>query len=165
LGTVRLLVLGATAIVVGLPCLLLARADIASDTSHTPLTITTPASQVAVVDATTLKLRSQVVRIAGVTAPTRETNCRGGSLDCAAAATAAMVDLVRNRTVNCRIEGHDSLGRALGVCDANGLELDAALVSLGYAHATDARSPLAGAEAAARRDKRGLWASADRVSW
>src|SRR6185437_14858334 len=95
-----------------------------------------PATELAVVDGDTLRLGQQVVRLSGIAAPGRGTDC--GSIDCGAAAANALSGLIGGHAVNCRIEGHDSLGRPLGTCQASGVKLNEALVREGWAHAVAA---------------------------
>ncbi len=112
-----------------------------------------PAAQLAVVDGDTLRLGQQVVRLNGIAAPPRGTDC--GPVDCGAAAANALSALIGNHTVDCRIEGHDRQGRPLGTCQASGVELNQALVRDGWAHAVAAS--LRGTEDDARKAGRGIW--------
>jgi endonuclease YncB( thermonuclease family) len=112
-----------------------------------------PAAQLAVVDGDTLRLGQQVVRLNGIAAPPRGTDC--GSVDCGAAAANALSALIGNHTVDCRIEGHDRQGRPLGTCQASGVELNEALVRDGWAHAIAAS--LRRTEDDARKAGRGIW--------
>jgi endonuclease YncB( thermonuclease family) len=111
------------------------------------------AAELAVVDGDTLRLGRQVVRLSGIAAPARGTDC--GSLDCGAAAANALSALIGAHAVDCRIEGHDPEGRPLGTCQASGIQLNQALVRDGWAHATIAS--LRPTEDGARRAGRGLW--------
>jgi endonuclease YncB( thermonuclease family) len=117
--------------------------------------IAAPAAELAVVDGDTLRLGRQVVRLSGVAAPERGTPC--GSVDCGAAAANALSALIDGHGVDCRIDGHDHLGRPLGVCQASGVELNQALVRDGWAHAINAS--LRATENDARQARRGLWQS------
>jgi endonuclease YncB( thermonuclease family) len=122
-------------------------------------TITAAPELVAVVDGETLRLRETVVRLQGVAAPPRGLSCRsatGGVSDCGAASATALAALVRGHGVACRLHGRDSAGLAQGVCEANGTELNHAVVAEGWARALDA-SGMDGAEAEARDAHRGLW--------
>ncbi len=114
--------------------------------------------QVAVVDGDTLRLGSRVVRLAGVQAPGRGDVCQGGA-DCGRAAATVLAGLVRDRTVECRLSGHDSMGRPYGSCDANGTDLSRAIVASGWARARPETPGLADLELRARRQGAGLWAA------
>lgn len=115
-------------------------------------------AQVAVVDGDTLRLDGRVVRLAGVQAPSRGDTCRGGA-DCGGAATSVLAGLVRDRRVECRLAGHDAMGRPYGDCDANGTDLSRAIVAAGWARARPEVPALADLELRARRQGAGLWAA------
>lgn len=115
--------------------------------------IDVPAGALAVVDGDTLRLGRQVVRLNGIAAPARGTTC--GSADCAAAAANALAAMVRGRAVACAVAGHDRLGRPMGACRADGLDLSTRLVRDGWARATDRQ--LRAEEDAARQARRGIW--------
>ncbi len=117
--------------------------------------------QVAVVGGDTLRLEGRVIRLAGVEAPNRGDTCSGGA-DCGGAATSALAGLVRDRRVECRLSGHDRLGRPFASCDANGMDLSSAIVASGWARAQQDRPGLADLELRARRQGAGLWAAAAR---
>jgi endonuclease YncB( thermonuclease family) len=110
-------------------------------------------AELAVVDGDTLRLGRQVVRLNGIAAPARGTDC--GSVDCGAAAANALAALIGGHTVDCRIEGHDRQGRPLGTCQASGVQLNEALVRDGWAHAITAS--LRRTEDDARKAGRGIW--------
>ena len=86
-----------------------------------------------------------------------------GVVDCGEVASATLAGLVRSRRVECRLDGLDSAGRPFGLCRADGVEINAAVVESGWARMrADARqqSPgLASAEATARAQRRGLWSA------
>ena len=114
--------------------------------------------QTAVIDGETLRLDGRVVRLAGIEAPERGDICRGGK-DCGGAATSVLAGLVRDRRVQCRLSGHDRLGRPYGACDANGTDLSRAIVAAGWARAQPETPGLADLELRARRQGAGLWAA------
>jgi endonuclease YncB( thermonuclease family) len=119
-------------------------------------------SQVAVVDAGTLRLGDRVVRLQGIEPPPRGTTCirdDSGGEDCAAAASNALAALVREAQVACRITGEDRLGRPYAICRAGGSELNRAVVAAGWARADQAQPELKQAEAAARAGRLGVWAT------
>ena len=114
--------------------------------------------EVAVVDGDTLRLDGRVIRLAGIDAPLRGDTC--GSADCGGAATSALANLVRDRRIECRLSGHDHLGRPYAACAANGMDLSSAIVASGWARAQQDRPNLADLELRARRQGAGLWATA-----
>lgn len=118
-------------------------------------------AEVLVVDGETLMLGDRPLRLYGLDAPGRGETCRDGerSYDCGNAAASALASLVAERGVDCRLHGRDRHGRALGVCKAGGVELNASMVAAGWALADAGVAPaLAPIEAAARHSARGLWA-------
>ncbi|MDE2197661.1 MAG: thermonuclease family protein [Rhodospirillales bacterium] len=125
-------------------------------------TLTAASPEVAVVDGQTLVLHRTVVRLAGIAAPSRGTQCRlpglagsAATQDCGAAAAAALASLVRGHDIACRLDGRDGEGFARGRCEADGTGLNRTLVEQGWARARGAG--LAPAEREARAAKRGLW--------
>lgn len=119
------------------------------------------AAEVRVVDGDTLRLGDRTVRLAGIEAPERGQNCADPSgrwFDCGAAAAEALSRLVNNRSVLCLVSGRDRFGRGLGRCNAAGAELNAGLVSAGWALADKEATELLALEAQARQAARGLWA-------
>jgi endonuclease YncB( thermonuclease family) len=136
----------------------------AASATATPQELAAPPTQVAVVDGGTLRLGEHVVRLSGVKPPARGTPC-GSGLDCAAAAMDALAAMVREFPVACQVTGKDTLGRPLAVCEASGTELNWAVIAAGWARADEQQPALRQAEAAARAQHRGVWASASAASW
>ena len=116
--------------------------------------------QVAVVGGDTLRLAGKVIRLSGVEAPNFGDTCGRGARDCGGAATTALAGLVRDRRVECRLSGHDDMGRPYAACDANGMDLSSAIVASGWARAQQDRPALADLELRARKQGAGLWANA-----
>jgi endonuclease YncB( thermonuclease family) len=112
--------------------------------------------QVAVIDGDTLRLAGTVVRLSDVLAPRRGQACAAGP-DCGVQATSALAELVRDQRVECRVSGHDEMGRPAARCDAGGQDVNAALVSVGWARA--ATPTFRAAETAARTRHLGIWLS------
>jgi endonuclease YncB( thermonuclease family) len=126
-----------------------------------------PAGTALVIDAATLKLGDQVVRLYALSVPERgQATCRderGTSQDCAVMASAELARLVAERDLECQIRTADRMGRAIGLCSAGGIELAASLVAAGWAYAErGAPIALSSLEAAARAERRGVWAAAGR---
>jgi endonuclease YncB( thermonuclease family) len=123
---------------------------------------TARAAAVRVVDGDTLRLGERTLRLSGLLSPERGQTCRtagGVGFDCGATAAEALARLVQGHDLGCRVRGRDRFGRALGVCEAAGVEVNAALVSAGWALAGD--STMAPLEQAARQAGRGLWSYPD----
>jgi len=119
------------------------------------------AADVRIVDGDTLRLGDRTLRLSGIDAPERGQSCTdtGGRIfDCGAAAAAALSRLVNDRSVVCRVHGHERFGRGLGVCQAGGAELNGGLVMSGWAIAYGDSPGMLAAEATARLSGRGLWA-------
>lgn len=125
---------------------------------RTPDWLALPA-EVRVVDGETLRLGDRVLRLYGVDAPTRGQAC-GPVADCGGMAAAELARLVRDRSVECRIQGQDRFGRAFGICRAGGVEVNGSLVAAGWASADPVAMPaLAPLEQTARAAQRGMWAA------
>ena len=123
-------------------------------------TLTAPPQRVAVVDGETLVLNETIIRLQGITAPSRGQACHGEdgtSTDCGAASAAALANLVRGRDVACRLNGRDPEGFARGLCEAAGTDLNRAQVAAGWARARQDMPALSAEEAAAKSARRGLW--------
>ena len=119
-------------------------------------------AEVRVVDGETLLLGDRVLRLYGVAAPARGHVC-GSMGDCGGMAANELARLVRDRAVECRIQGQDRFGRALGTCKAGGVEINASLVAAGWATVDEQAMPsLIPIEAAAREMARGIWAQTGR---
>jgi endonuclease YncB( thermonuclease family) len=120
-------------------------------------TVTVPAARVAVVDGETLLLNETIVRLFGVSAPSRGQPCEGGGGDCGAASAAALAALVRNRDVTCQLAGRDREGFARGICQASGTELNRAQVAAGWARVRGDAPALDEVQAGAKAARLGLW--------
>jgi endonuclease YncB( thermonuclease family) len=132
------------------------------------------ATEISVVDGSTLRLAELVVRLEGIEAPGRGRTCHfpnpvaakdsGAAKDCGAASTAALAALVNERRVACEVRDIDARGRPLAICTAAGQELNHALVAAGWARVSAApgrdasrTAELKGAELSARTLHLGLW--------
>jgi endonuclease YncB( thermonuclease family) len=123
-----------------------------------------PAAMVAVVDGGTLRLNDRVVRLSGVNPPTRGTECGTGQ-DCAVASANALAAMLHEDPVACRVTGKDGLGRPFAICEASGTELNQAVIAAGWARADDHQPDLLAAEALARAQHRGAWATMHGATW
>lgn len=135
-------------------------ADLFGRASGIATSISAESPQVAVIDGDTLRLRDTLIRLQGISAPTRGKLCQqpgGAEFDCGEASGRALAALVRGRAVSCQIDGRDRRGFAQAQCDAGGIDLGHAMVSSGWAVASAAVSDLVTAEAEARQRGLGRW--------
>lgn len=113
-----------------------------------------------VIDANTLAIAGERVRLAGIDAPDLDQTCetrRGRAYDCGAIAARVLADLVRGERVACEGGGRDSTGRLVAVCRLGRLDLGEQMVLSGWALAAPADGAYARAEAAARGVQEGMW--------
>ena len=119
-----------------------------------PRVIAAGPGQVAVIDGDTLRLDGIVVRLSDVQALPRGEACAAGP-DCGGQATVVLASLLRDHRVECRVSGHDSMGRPAVRCDAGGQDVGLALVATGWARASNAA--LQASELDAKAHGRGIW--------
>jgi endonuclease YncB( thermonuclease family) len=131
-------------VAVGLPATLFGRVPSVSGT------LVAEPQRVAVVDGNTLRVQDKVVRLVGVRAPARGT-------ECAPAAIAALAALVRGRQVVCKLDGRAADGFPQAMCEAAGTSINHALIASGYARAAAHDDVFGPDERRARTDRRGLW--------
>ena len=90
-----------------------------------------------IVDADTLEVAGQKVRLQGIDAPESAQSCRqagGHRYQCGEHATQALRARIGAEAVTCTIEGRDRYLRALGICyAADGTDLNGWLVRQGHA--------------------------------
>ena len=116
-----------------------------------------------IIDADTLEVAGQRVRLQGIDAPESARACRrttGHRYRCGESATQALRKRVDTGAVTCTIEGRDRYNRALGVCyAADGTDLNGWLVRQGYALAYRRYSTkYVPEEDQARAARAGIWA-------
>lgn len=117
---------------------------------------------VEVVDGDSLRIANAEIRLQGIDAPEYRQLCQdaeGRDYACGKEARRALQSLVRNVVLDCTSMEADQYGRALSTCRTHDTHQDVAreLVLQGWALAYRSQK-YAVAEAAARRDRRGLWA-------
>jgi endonuclease YncB( thermonuclease family) len=109
------------------------------------------------------------VRLEGIDAAEGGQRCNLrwlGTWDCGRAAGLALAQLIENKNVSCDDRGVDKYGRRLGVCAADGRDLNAALVRAGLAWAFTRYSDLYVAEETeARKARLGVWQAATMTPW
>src|SRR3954465_1628214 len=90
-----------------------------------------PAAAQTVVDGDTIKLDGTTYRIWGIDAAETQQACADGWM-AGREATAAMLALVKGRTIACEAKAKDRYGRTVALCRADGVDLGAAMVSAGH---------------------------------
>ena len=123
-----------------------------------------------IVDADTLEVAGQKVRLQGIDAPESAQSCRqagGQRYQCGEHATQALRTRIGPDAVTCTIEGRDRYMRALGICyAADGTDLNGWLVRQGHALAYRRYSTkYVPQEDQAKAGRAGLWAGAFIKPW
>lgn len=122
-----------------------------------------------VIDADTLELAGERVRLHGVDAPESEQPCYRGTSRwmCGDAATQALRQLTQGKTVRCQSRGQDKYGRHIALCDVGGVAMNAWLVRNGWALDWPRYSDgaYAAEQRAARNAGLGVWGSTFEKPW
>ena len=123
-----------------------------------------------IVDADTLEVAGQKVRLQGIDAPESAQSCRQAGdqrYQCGEHATQALRTRIGPDAVTCTIEGRDRYMRALGICyAADGTDLNGWLVRQGHALAYRRYSTkYVPQEDQAKAAQAGLWAGAFIKPW
>lgn len=131
-----------------------------------PVPDPTPPADIRVIDADTVDVDGVRWRLHGIDAPEARQSCRawGRTWDCGATAT----DALRSRAagMTCEGSGTDRYGRSIGVCSSGGDDLNAWLVSNGWALAYRRYSDdYADEEEEARSNGRGIHAGEHVAPW
>ncbi len=116
--------------------------------------------QVRVVDGDTLEIGSAKIRLHGIDAPesSQECSAEGKTWPCGRMATAALRERIGGRVVTCSENDQDRYGRIIGVCSVNNADLNAWMVSEGWAVAYRQYShDYVEEEAFAKGTKSGIW--------
>ena len=123
----------------------------------------------SVVDADTLDIHSQRIRLVGVDAPESKQKCldpSGALYRCGADAANALSDWINRNPVTCVSEGHDRYNRTLGKCSVRGESVQSWLVTNGHAVAYRAYSKeFVSAEDTARTARTGIWSGEFVMPW
>ena len=123
----------------------------------------------SVVDADTLDIRGQRIRLVGVDAPESGQKCLSADakfVRCGSIAANALDAWVNRNPVTCDIEGKDRYSRLLGECRVRGESVQEWLVVNGHALAYRSYSTAyVPAELIARKAKAGIWAGDFITPW
>ena len=113
-----------------------------------------------VTDGDTLRIGAQRIRLHGIDAPESKQTCRvaGKTWPCGAAATRALRERIAGRPITCEERDRDRYGRIVAVCRLAGEDVNAWMVSQGWALAYQKySSDYVAQETAAKAARRGVW--------
>jgi endonuclease YncB( thermonuclease family) len=124
--------------------------------------------RVSVVDADTLELHGERIRLAAIDAPEARQTCRRDEVawPCGRRAAFALADFLGSRSVTCRWRNRDRWRRAVAVCTVGGVDIGGWLVEQGWALAYRRYGKqYVAAESQARAARRGVWAGSFVPPW
>lgn len=134
-----------------------------------PVSAETLAGQATVIDADTVEIHGERIRLLGIDAPESLQTCTdaaGAEYRCGQVAALALADKIGRAVVTCEGKKRDRYRRLLATCWAGGADLSAWLAEQGLAVAYRRYSKAyAPQEDAARAAKRGLWAGEFEMPW
>lgn len=110
-----------------------------------------------VIDGDSLRIGGEEIRLKDIDAPEGRQTCTraGGEWDCGEESRRTLQRLIGRAVVGCRSVERDKHHRLLGYCEAEGRDLNGAMVEAGMAVAFGGYR---GEERAAKAAQRGLWA-------
>ncbi|WP_234053703.1 MULTISPECIES: thermonuclease family protein [unclassified Xanthobacter] len=128
------------------------------------------AGRASVIDADTLDIHGQRVRLLGIDAPESQQLCRnratGSQVRCGGAAAFYLADLIGSATVTCEGTNRDRYGRMLAHCRVRGEDIGKALVRAGWARAyVQFSQEYVTQEEEARAAGVGVWATDFQAPW
>ena len=131
--------------------------------------LSTTTGTASVIDADTLEIRGERIRLVGVDAPESGQKCMSPDkkfVRCGTTSANALDKWIDRKPVTCEIEGKDRYGRSLGQCKVRGQNMQEWLVANGYAVAYRSYSTAyVPAELKARKAKAGMWAGQFVMPW
>ncbi len=153
----------------GLAIALAAGAGLAPKTARAEAPVSAVSGRASVIDADTLDIHGQRVRLNAIDAPESGQKCRdpsGRLFRCGAMAANALDQFIAGNPVACKGDSRDRYHRLVANCTVRGQDIQLWLVESGYAFAFRRYSTAyVGAEAVARRNRAGLWAGAFVYPW
>ena len=130
---------------------------------------TTISGPARISDGDTITIKDKRVRLNGIDAPETDQICVNAAektYACGLAARAALVRLVRNRTISCTGNEIDRYDRRIMTCFVGEMDINAAMVAAGWALAFRRYSDIyVGEEQLARSQQAGLWSGAFIAPW
>jgi endonuclease YncB( thermonuclease family) len=126
--------------------------------------------QASVVDADTIEIHGQRIRLAGIDAPESDQLCRDADSNhyrCGQTAANALFDFINHRPVQCIEVDRDRYGRSVAVCTVAGVDLADWLVRAGLAldWPRYSKGDYAAPQAEAERAGKGMWAGSFVKPW
>jgi endonuclease YncB( thermonuclease family) len=122
-----------------------------------------------VVDGDTIEIAGTRIRLEGIDAPEAGQTCQDAksvTWACGRAATREMVEMTRDRSVDCHSRGLDKYGRMLAICYVGDVDLNAEMVKRGLAWAFIKYSRhYVVQEATARQVGIGIWQGSAVPAW
>jgi len=123
------------------------------------------AAQVTVTDGDTIHVNGTIYRLWGIDAPEMHQACTDG-WPAGIEAKLALEQLMAGRAITCEDRGHDRYRRTIGLCRANGKDVQARMVKLGMAWAfTRYSSDYISEEKAAIQARAGVHAHECEKAW
>ena len=123
----------------------------------------------SVIDADTIEIHGQRIRLEGIDAPESGQRCyhtNGTAWRCGQQASLAVSDMIGRRSVSCKINSVDRYGRGLGTCYLDGIDLNGLIVSEGWALAyTRYSTRYVADQNIAQAGRRGIWNSRFVAPW
>src|SRR5260221_6948258 len=122
----------------------------------------------SIIDGDTIEIHGQRIRLFGIDAPEHDQLCEAGGAQyrCGQQATLALADRIGHQTVDCVPHDVDQYGRVVAVCSAGGQDLNAWMVSQGWALAYRHYSTIYVAdEDAAHLAGAGIWRGTFDAPW
>ena len=127
------------------------------------------ATSVRVIDGDTIEVGAVTYRLHGIDAPEAGQRCEhasGKTWACGKASIALIESLVLGSVVQCDNRGTDGYGRVIGVCRADGVDINATMVRRGHAWAFSRYSTdYLGEERSARREAVGVFEAENETPW
>jgi len=122
-----------------------------------------------VIDGDTIEIHSQRIRLHGIDAPESAQECHrgdGSAWRCGRQAALALHDLIGRRPVTCARQDTDRYRRIVAKCSVGDTDINAWLVTNGWAVAYRRySSDYVGAETMARAGTRGIWSGEFAMPW
>ena len=90
----------------------------------------------SIIDGDTIDIGGTRIRLHGIDAPEGSQTCqdrRGAQYPCGQEATRELTGMIRGKTVNCDVLDRDQYGRSVSACSVGSVDINASLVSSGWA--------------------------------